>query len=701
MSEDLTMYDCALDYASNYGWKVFPVRKDKEPYTPHGYIDAKSDGRAIRNWWEKRWPDANIGIACDMSNLVVIDIDRDDNTGKDGFQSLRHWERENGKLPDTVTAITGRGGMHLYYYYEYTGTDKDPKNRTGVLDGVDIRANGYVVAPPSIHANGNLYEWEESPEDIEIAEANETVLKLCGFGSDDKGASRQPIVINNEIPSGKRNETLYKLGCSFLARGYTEDLILSFLTETNKHYCVPPLPDQEVERIVQSVATLPRNEFKTYYDSGIAHDPVLKRTSKGVVIQNIPNAAESIEFDRNLFGRIQYNELSNSIYVYGTLPWDIDFNNSKSKREWKNVDDSNLIAYLQDTYGIMNEKAIMHGLSIVANKNRYNPVKDFLQTCKSIYDGGSYVRKLLPKYLGVEDNAYSYEVMKTFMLGAVTRVYNPGCKFDYMPIIVGEQGSGKSMFLRFLSGSDVWFTDNFNTMDGDKASEKLRGMWILEVAELSAMKRTKDVETLKAFITSSYDNYRSPYSRRSEVRPRMCVFAGTTNDENFLTDTTGNRRFLPLVASRRRQQCMVLDAKDEARHDIFNAWGEIMTEYETITAAGKMPELVLSKAAQQHAEEMQSLFLEEDVRLPIITEWLEKHYEITRVCVPMLFCDVLGGDIKDLTRKTTNELHSIMKNVANWEAVGKRRCGDYGVIRCYERVKKAENVAEDAEMLPY
>lgn len=114
-----------------------------------------------------------------------------------------------------------------------------------------------------------------------------------------------------------------------------------------------------------------------------------------------------------------------------------------------------------------------------------------------------------------------------------------------------------------------------------------------------------------------------------------------------------------------------------------------------------MQELVLSKAAQKHAEEMQSLFLEEDVRLPYITEWLEKHYDTMRVCVPMLFCEALGGDIKDLTRKTTNELHSIMKNVADWEPVGKRRCGDYGVIRCYERVKKPENVAENDEMLPY
>ena len=94
---------------------------------------------------------------------------------------------------------------------------------------------------------------------------------------------------------------------------------------------------------------------------------------------------------------------------------------------------------------------------------------------------------------------------------------------------MGEQGKGKSSFLRFLALNDEWFNDNFNTLDGDKATEKLRGMWIVELAELQATKRAKDVETIKSFVTSRVDNYRVPYQKRTERRRRMCVLAGTSN----------------------------------------------------------------------------------------------------------------------------------------------------------------------------
>lgn len=687
MDEHLTMYDYALNYASNYNFCVFPCQIDKNPHTPRGYLDAKTEQRAIKHWWKTKWPDANIGIACEQSNLLVIDVDRDDDTGVDGFQSLKQWEKEQGvKLPETVTAITGRGGMHLYYRFEYTGMNSDPRNRTGVLEGVDVRANGYVIAPPSQHANGNYYQWEISPDDEEIAYADDAVLKLCRFGFIDNGKTEPTTIPDEPISQGSRNATLYKIGCSLQARGFSDSLIKTNLQSINQEKCDPPIEDAELERIVQSVFKHPKNEMRTYFDDMDKRDPVIQRNSKGNVIQSIPNAVEAIQYDDALYRRILFNELSGSIYVYGILPWDLDADNSMGKREWKNVDDSNLIAYLQDHYGLMSEKSIMHGLSIVANKYKYNPIKEHLEACKGLYQSGDCIRKLLPKYLGVEDSDYAYEVMRLFMLGAICRIYNPGCKFDYMPIIVGEQGCGKSAFLRMLAVKPEWFTDNFNTLDGDKASEKLRGLWILEVAELSAMKRSKDVETIKAFVTSTSDNYRSPYSRRTENRPRMCVFAGTTNDESFLTDTTGNRRFLPLVASKQRQQVMILDAPEEAQQDIALAWGEAMTEYESYINQNRFPDLVLPKSVQEEAERMQIKFLEEDVRIPIIQEWLDKNAP-NRVCVPMIYEYALNGDIKDLSsKKLSNEIHRILRNsISGWKCVDRQRCEKYGVIVSYER----------------
>lgn len=684
MSE-INLNEYALNYALDYHWAVFPVRQDKQPYTPKGHHDAKTDRRAINHWWGKLFPDANIGISCESSNLLVIDIDKDENTGLDGYQSLKRWERETGfTLPETATAITGRGGMHMYYRYDYDGTDDDPKNRAGVIEGVDIRANGYVVAPPSLHASGRRYEWEISPDEI-LADADEAVLALCKYGNITQ-AKKPRFELPQSIGEGQRNDTLYRYGCSLQSQGADDDSIRWNLNHVNNTRCDPPLRTQELEKLIDNVLSVPKNEFKIYYDSGEAHDPVLKRNAKsGQVVQSIPNCVEAITYDRDLFQRVRFNELAGSVYVYGNLPWDVDYSNAQKMREWKNVDDSNLINYMQDNYGLMNEKNIMHALTIVANKRHYNPVCQFLETCKSLYDGGEYVRQLLPKYLGVEDTDYTFEVMHLAMMGAVCRAFVAGCKFDYMPIIVGEQGVGKSAFLRALACSDDWFSDNFNTLDGDKASEKLRGMWILEMAELSALKRMKDAESIKSFISSVDDVYRSPYSRRTESHPRRCVFFGTTNDYSFLTDRTGNRRFLPLLASEERQQVMVLDDLEGARNDICKAWGEIMTEFDSY--GGKLPILMLSKDGQYQAESMQERYLEEDVRVPKIQEWLDVNTQLSRVCIAQLWVEVFNGNIKDLSPKTTRELHEIMrKEVAGWVSAGKKRCGEYGVSRCYERV---------------
>lgn len=277
--------------------------------------------------------------------------------------------------------------------------------------------------------------------------------------------------------------------------------------------------------------------------------------------------------------------------------------------------------------------------------------------------------------------------MKLFMLGAIARAYHPGCKFDYMPVFVGKQGIGKSTFLRLLSMNNAWYNDNFNTIEGDKAPEKLRGMWMVELAELLATKKAKEVESIKAFLTSTVDTYRPPYGRRTEQRPRVCVFAGTTNSEQFLTDRTGNRRFLPIITRKEFVKKSMFDNKDQVLQDFRNAWGEAM---QIFLDANEQPSLVLPKNLQEFVENTQSEYMEEDVRVGIIQEWLNNTKE-KRVCVAMLFDAALGNENKKPTRYESTELHSIMVNcIKGWvknknSNGGRARCGNCGVQICYVR----------------
>jgi hypothetical protein len=252
------LLDSALYYAKTYGWAVFPIDpRTKKPITPHGCKDAKKDPGAIRAWWKKN-PNAGIGIATgSISQLIVIDEDIDPDKGLDGISEMSRWERENTPLPETVTAITGRGGYHLYFHYE----GNDITNRAGLLDGVDVRGEGgYVIAPPSLHPNGTEYTWEYDPNEYDIAPLNDTIKEFVTYR--ENNADPSGYQVPDVIPEGKRNETLYKLACSLQARGVPDEGIIQAVSETNKQNCAIPLTDEEIKTICSSAFTFKKGQLQ-------------------------------------------------------------------------------------------------------------------------------------------------------------------------------------------------------------------------------------------------------------------------------------------------------------------------------------------------------------------------------------------------------------------------------------------------------
>lgn len=240
------LLSAALDDVSR-GWSVFPlIAKDKRPRTKNGFYDATTDAEVVKATWAK-WPDSNVGIVTGepSGGLLVIDVDVH-NDGTDGFDSLAAWERQNGKLPETARAKTGAGGSHIFYYVH-----EHIKNRTGVLEGVDIRCDGgYIVGPGSIHPNGIRYEWEFDPDEYPIAEADENVLALVNKGKQKTKA--ESFTVPDKITSGTRNDTIYRLACSLQAKGLSDTAILAACRAENMTRCDPALDDDEVVKIVES-----------------------------------------------------------------------------------------------------------------------------------------------------------------------------------------------------------------------------------------------------------------------------------------------------------------------------------------------------------------------------------------------------------------------------------------------------------------
>jgi len=263
--KEKSLRDAALSYAKR-GWAVFPLQhKSKFPLPEsQGYLEATTDPSLIRAWWEKM-PQANIGISCDASNLVVIDLD----AGKGGRETWAELCQLHDLKADTITALTGGGGLHLLFQKP---DGVAIKSVAGVLgEGVDVKADGgYIVAPPSVHPNGNAYIWEVSahPDEHALAPLPEVLLQLL------KPKERQAAPeLPAKIGRGTRNALLTSLAGTMRRRGATEDAILAALLIENNQKCDPPLPKREIEQIARSVARYTPGERPPAAETVVAQIP--------------------------------------------------------------------------------------------------------------------------------------------------------------------------------------------------------------------------------------------------------------------------------------------------------------------------------------------------------------------------------------------------------------------------------------------
>ena len=270
-----------------------------------------------------------------------------------------------------------------------------------------------------------------------------------------------------------------------------------------------------------------------------------------------------------------------------------------------------------EKYGISSEKKIESAIRIVANENRYHPIRDYLNGLQ--WDGTERIAHVLHHFLGAAEDEYTCEAMKIFLLGAIKRVFQPGCKFETMLCLVGGQGTGKSSFFRLLAVKDEWFSDDLRRLDDDNVYRKLQGHWIIEMSEMIATANAKSIEEIKSFLSKQKETYKVPYETHPADRLRQCVFAGTTNRQDFLPrDRTGNRRFIPIPVDAELAETHILDNEEESRAYIDQLWAEAMTIYNR----GNY-KLAFSPAMQETLQAHQKDFMQEEAQAGMIYAFLE------------------------------------------------------------------------------
>lgn len=306
----------------------------------------------------------------------------------------------------------------------------------------------------------------------------------------------------------------------------------------------------------------------------------------GTPERNEANVITALSNDEAFAGALVFDDFRQEILVTRNLPWDEAA--ATLPRAWSDADDVRCAEWLQRREINVAPVMVSRSVGAVAREVRVHPVRDYLDHLR--WDGVSRLVQWTVAYLGAEDSDLNRAFGARWMISAVARIMQPGVKADHMLILEGPQGSKKSSAIKTLASAD-WFTDEIAEIGSKDAAQQMRGIWIIEIAELDAISRA-EVSRIKAFLTRTTDRYRPPYERYIVTVPRQCVFAGSVNPETYLRDETGNRRFWPI-------RCGSIDLDALAR-DRDQLWAEAVARYrEGAIWWLDEPELVASAKAEQ------------------------------------------------------------------------------------------------------
>lgn len=346
----------------------------------------------------------------------------------------------------------------------------------------------------------------------------------------------------------------------------------------------------------------------------------LETDKNGNLTKSLRNAETILRYDPDVTGVFGYDLFSEMPVLKRTPYWrtniDIrtpneDCKNVQSYEGMEDLDESYLRLHFEDKYSFDARVSLTDALNITAHKNSFHPVRAYLESLE--WDGVERLSKIFIDCFGVPDSQYSREVGLKFFVGAVRRVFIPAAKMDYIPVLVSEEGLGKSRFVRRMA--KLWGSDTFYTFNGSKeAYEQLRGVWIMEIPELNGI-QNRSTNSRKAFVTKGEDRYRSAYLKYTKTYKRQCVFIASSNDVVFLDDPSEDgRRWWGLMCNPNQ---IKINVHDESFLDLVDDyWAEAVHHYRM----GVLP--ILSDAAEVEARMRRQIHKSEDIEQGALLDYL-------------------------------------------------------------------------------
>lgn len=439
-------------------------------------------------------------------------------------------------------------------------------------------------------------------------------------------------------------------------------------------------------------------------------DDLEYKVNSDILKNTINNYLIVLNNDPAIKDKFAYNAFAERKEIFGALPWD----DNPERRMWADADTNGLYWFMEAHYNQAGRGNIDSALSLYMAQHSFNEVQDFINGLS--WDGVKRLDTLFIDYLGAENTAYTRAVTRKMFVAGVARAMTPGVKFDNMLILVGSQGLGKSTLLRRMAKG--WFNDSICSFEGKDAAELLQGVWLVEISELGAFRKS-EMSRIKQFLSLNSDIFRAAYARNAEERLRKCVFFGSTNDNEFLRDPTGERRFWPVDCDKdRKTKSPFTELTDEV---IAQIWAEARAYW----VAGEP--LFLNDEMEQAARDKQQEHKESSAKEGLIREFVDrlipedwqkytidqrrmwwgsmatqqqlaqtaspdgtteqiKLVERDRVSAIEIWVECFNGDPKYMKQADVREINGILRSLEGWSNSNKPiRCGPYNLQRGYVR----------------
>ena len=661
-------------------------------YVDAGYTLTPLSGKIplVKDWVKTEYDplltpdeiDGNFGVVLKEDDII---IDVDPRNFPKGDNPLKRLVKDLGINLTSFTVKTGGGGLHIYMK-----KPADLKIRGSHPDypGIEFKTKGQqVVGAGSKHPDSGKYYTVAKLTPADAKEAPEALLNLIerkslavqeigieNFTDDEQSIDRCAKYLQSCPPAieGERGDvTTFKTACRCRDFGLSPQKTFELMAIHWNPRCRPEWDLEELKRKIENAYRYNVDVIgKKHPSADFAHVTTTELEVEGEEEANIkwdinvktgmlkPTLQNTVNYmlgtNSPCYDMIRLNEFTNDIEFVKAAPW----HNGRAASTWTDSDAINYKYWLATEKHFDTSTVLCHEAAlVVAGKKRFHPVREYLKSLK--WDGKSRLGKWLSTYAGVKYDPYTRAVGKKVLVGAVARVFSPGIKFDYMLVLEGKQGIGKSTLVSILGGQ--WYGD-VNITDSDKDTiDSMRGKWIIEVSEMVCSRKV-ETDKLKSFLSKSTDRVRLAYRRNAEDYPRQSIFIGTVNpeaDSGYLRDTTGNRRFWPVFC-----EYIDLEALRQVRDQL---WAEAVVSY----FEGE-PLYLEDEKVREIQEAITEERRQKDPWLEHIREWLERpdiELKALREAVTSkeILEECIGIAIHRVSGRELNRISHIMVKELGWE----------------------------------